>query len=138
MNRPFNLPAARTPLSGGKLAGVAVPSRESVAAPAISIGAAVPCGSSNSTGRTGAPNPPTVSKITCRECDGAGEAEYMALDETSYSVQDCHKCDGSGLEKPYCEMCEGPLTAGYCRDCDFPSGWLLAERSAFAMPGTRK
>lgn len=113
MNRPFNLPAARTPLSGGKLAGVAVPSRESVAAPAYSL-------------------------MTCRECDGAGEAEYMALDETSYSVQDCHKCDGSGLEKPYCEMCEGPLTAGYCRDCDFPSGWLLAERSAFAMPGTRK
>lgn len=98
-----------------------------------SIGAAKPSPvfAEPRTGGAAASN--SSNHFTCRECDGAGEAEYMALDETSYSVQDCHVCQGSGLEAPYCETCEGPLTAGYCRDCDFPSGWLLAERSAFGM-----
>lgn len=71
--------------------------------------------------------------MPCRECDGKGEAEYMGLCDRYYRWADCHSCNGTGLEAAYCETCEGPLTDGLCRDCDFPSGWFLAERMALGM-----
>lgn len=77
--------------------------------------------------------PSASPKMTCRECGGKGEAEYMDLCEDRYHWRVCHVCDGEGLVAPYCETCQGTLVAGLCRDCDFPSGWEFAERSALGM-----
>lgn len=74
---------------------------------------------------------PVTTKMPCLACDGEGEAEYMGLCEDRYHVRPCHVCDGTGLVEPYCLGCEGPLDAsGMCRDCDYPSGWELAEQAA--------
>jgi hypothetical protein len=73
-------------------------------------------GGLSQTGGAGASNAPTFH---CRECDGEGEAQYLALDETEYRWRTCHVCEGSRVEAPYCEICSGKLTCDlYCSDCD--------------------
>lgn len=79
------------------------------------------------------PLAPSATQMPCLECGGEGTGEYMALTEDSYHVRRCHICDGTGLVDPYCETCQGKLTDGLCRDCDYPSGWFLAERSALGV-----
>lgn len=101
----------------------------------------VPCGISGSPIEARAP---AIPKMKCLECDGEGEAEYLALDAIRPHWDSCHVCHGTGLVAPYCETCEGKLTVdGFCYDCsDYaegfaPSGWLKAETCAFGMPGVR-
>lgn len=90
----------------------------------------VPCAAIPVPGEARAP----VTKMPCRECNGAGEAEYMSLTEDRYRWRDCHVCDGTGLVAPYCEVCESNLTVdGFCCSCDeypvsdrippLPEGW---------------
>lgn len=65
------------------------------------------------------PVPEVGASFPCRECNGEGEAEYMALTEDRYHWRECHECGGSGVEAPYCLTCEGKLTVdGFCYDCD--------------------
>ena len=33
----------------------------------------------------------------CPDCNGEGEAYWMALDATDYSLEECPFCDGTGL-----------------------------------------
>jgi hypothetical protein len=68
----------------------------------------------------------------CRECDGAGEVEILALDAVRPVVELCHACEGSGLGEPVCETCQGALTSyGFCFDCaDLDSRFVLVERIA--------
>lgn len=80
------------------------------------------------TGEAGAPN--LLTSMKCRECDGKGEAEYMALHEDRYHWRRCDKCDGSGEEAPYCETCGGKLTVDlFCYPCD-DYGLVFVERIA--------
>lgn len=71
----------------------------------------------------------TAATYPCLECSGEGEAEYMGLDETRYTVRDCHVCDGTGLVAPYCEVCEGRLVDGWCASCE-DYGLVYVERIA--------
>jgi hypothetical protein len=109
----------------------------------INAGAVSPCPGNTGTARVAeARVVPTSPKMKCRECDGVGEAQYMALDDTEYRWSICHRCDGEGTEEPYCETCGGKLTFDlFCYDCsDYldghaPVGWERAERSAYGMTG---
>ena len=65
----------------------------------------------------------------CRHCEGEGEAEYMGLTEDRYHWRECHVCEGSGQEAPYCEICSGKLTVDlYCTDCDDWASLTYVER----------
>lgn len=67
-------------------------------------------------------------RVTCQECNGSGEVSFIALDSTRYEIGECPDCDGTGLVEAVCGICEGPLSsAGFCRDCDYPSGWELPD-----------
>ena len=35
----------------------------------------------------------------CPDCNGEGEAYWMALDATDYSLEECPFCDGTGLHR---------------------------------------
>lgn len=82
----------------------------------------------------------TLPQVTCHECNGSGECEFIALDSTRYETGYCEECQGTGVVDARCLTCEGPLTfTGFCMSCsDFgSSGWALAERSAYGMTGGR-
>lgn len=86
--------------------------------------------------------PTTPSKMKCPECEGKGEAEYLALDAVRPHWADCHHCGGSGEVAPYCQCGNDKLTPDlFCYDCEEyidgaePVGWERAERSAFGMAG---
>lgn len=109
------------------------------AVPAVTpdVGAAVnPIGATETsfvvrpTEEAGAPN--LLTSMPCRECNGEGQAEYMGLCDSYYRWADCHKCFGTGREKPYCEVCNKTLTIdGFCIDCDaFAEGFAPPERIA--------
>jgi DnaJ-class molecular chaperone len=43
-------------------------------------------------------SPSSVSPtFACPDCNGEGEAYWMALDATDYSLEECPFCDGTGL-----------------------------------------
>lgn len=56
----------------------------------------------------------------------------MGLCDSYYRWSDCHKCNGSGREKPYCECCNETLTVDmFCISCDdFAEGFAPPERIA--------
>lgn len=65
----------------------------------------------------------------CRACDGEGEAQYLALDESEYRWRTCHVCEGSRVEAPYCGVCQGSLTCDlYCTDCEEWAALTYVER----------
>ena len=65
----------------------------------------------------------------CRHCEGEGEAEYMGLTEDRYHWRECHVCEGSGQEAPYCEICSGKLTVDlFCVECDDWASLTYVER----------
>jgi hypothetical protein len=96
--------------------------------------------SSPAIGKASAPNALSGAGATpkqpCLSCQGEGEAEWLALDETAPRWLICDDCGGTGLaSKPYCEICEGKLSVDhFCYDCDeytfadrvppLPEGWL--------------
>lgn len=99
-----------------KLAGPVIP----LAGSATPIGASCEAmiGGCRPTGAAGAPSCSTP-KVTCPECDGSGECEFIALDSVRYETGYCETCDGEGLVAPFCGTCEGPLTGnGFCTSCD--------------------
>lgn len=65
----------------------------------------------------------------CRECNGAGEAEYMGLCEDRYHWRRCHVCEGSRVEAPYCNTCGETLKADlFCVSCDDYASLVYVER----------
>lgn len=143
MNRPFKpvapagvstVPAQGTPATphGTSLANYVRAEGEAGVAPfssvsPTSIGAANAT-SPRPTGEAGAPNL-SITSMPCRHCEGEGEAEYMGLTEDRYHWRECHVCEGSRVEAPYCEICSGKLTCDlYCTDCDEWAALTYVER----------
>ena len=88
--------------------------------------------SARETGEAGvAPFSSVSPTFPCRECEGEGEAQYLALDESDYRWTICHVCEGSRVEAPYCGVCQGSLTCDlYCTDCDEWAALTYVERIA--------
>jgi hypothetical protein len=132
MNKPYNS-FVRIVASDGKSYPIA-----SVSGPPLSAGAeASPITAKVAPlclGETGAavgftPVTAVAPNFPCRECEGEGEAQYLALDETEYRWAECHECGGSGKEAPYCGVCEGRLTCDlYCTECDEWASLTYVER----------